>query len=134
VTDKDTLINSYRAHSQTHERDKTPEMDNNFLRGLHAMLGEAINLQYRKRGADGKLGPRKVRFAALAECRKMFDLAVGNEPGGTHWAPASEPLTASERARQRWNLTSQTGLNADLVATTYPGTNEAVHETALVPA
>jgi len=120
VTEKDTLINSYKAHCQEYERDKIPETDSIFLRGLHATLGEAVNLEYRKRDGDGKLSPRKPRFASLAECRKAFDLAVGNEPGGEHWTLPPELGTASERARQRWN---QNALgNEPGVSTTLPGT------------
>jgi hypothetical protein len=61
---------------------------NVWSRTLCRILKEALNPEYGK--------PRKFKFGPLSRCRELFDHAVGNEPGGGHWAPSPETVSAHQ--------------------------------------
>jgi hypothetical protein len=92
VVDKRMFYESYLEFCKQHS--KRPEPIHVWSKDLRKIFQKTVDTEYRET-IGGKSGPRQFRFEPLAECRKLFDKHVGNEPGGKHWGPS--PQAARER-------------------------------------
>jgi hypothetical protein len=98
--EKDPLYDGYQKFCRDfHQR---PEVKNVWARKLSTTLKEAFNPEFRENLSGNRRGPRKFRFGPLSRCRVEFDKAVGNVPGGEHWAAL--PSAAREKENKKGEI------------------------------